>query len=220
MLPPMVLLLALSLPAQAPECLSLNSYLQTMREYPLSGIDLYKADDGSPAGRIIRMDFSASPPVLELDGASPAALGSLCVRRGDVEKTLVYRIVRIEHDYDGTACVSYDEGRPHSALFQRAPHNRGKEIQLHPYRRKEGSWSRISSRAGFFHDALRFDCGIRVGDAELASLLDDPSASEGHVILRQDSPLAEDPAFEKLSEFEWKGLRYAIGTGFVLGAEE
>ena len=211
MFPATILLLSLS--AQAPDCLSLNAYLQSMRQFPLYNVELF-TPEGKKAGRIVRLDFGVSPPVLELRGAHREAIRELCMGRADVEKQVVYKIVRIDHDNDGTACVSYEEGRPHSRLFQRIAHNQGKELQLHPYRKRKGRWIRLSAQSGFFHEAIKFECGIQVGDAELVALLDDSAASDGRFVVRADSPWAKKKkGFEELSAFEWKGVRYLVGSG-------
>lgn len=209
-------LLLLTLAPQASDCFSLQDYLQSMRQFPIANFDLF-TPEGKEAGRIVRLDYAASPPVMELQGAHPAALNQLCLRRSDIEKLVVYKIVRIEHDFDGTACVSYEEGKAHSRLFQRMEHNQGQELQLHPYRQREGRWSRIRAQSGFFHEALKFKCGIQVGESELAALLDDPAAIDGRLVVRADSPIATQDGFEELSEFEWKGVRYLVGSG--LGIE-
>ncbi len=214
MYPPTALLLALFSQVSSTDCLSLNAYLQSMRQFPLRNVQLL-TPEGKKAGHLVRLDFNASPPVLELRGANRNAMNRLCIQRDAVEKLVVYRIVRLEHDFDGTACVTYEEGKPHSRLFQRMPHNRGKELQLHPYRERKGRWSRVRAQSGFSHEALKFECGIQVGQAQLLALLEDGAASDGHLVVRADSPWARK-GFEELSSFEWKGVRYLIGSGLAI----
>lgn len=197
-------------------CISLLDYAQTMRAIPLRDVDLYNSSSSERMARVVELDLSTNPRITRFEGTQPEDLGSVCVLRDDVERQIAYQLSVIVHDSDGVACVTFDEGRPHSKLFQRLEHNQGLEARLHPYARRHGEWRRIDARAGFTQEVFLFDCGVRVGDSGLLDVLKDGLLDGGDTVVRADSPLAAEPGFEKKSEFQWNGKAYWTGTGLAV----
>ncbi|MFQ5740948.1 MAG: hypothetical protein ACE5JX_18255 [Acidobacteriota bacterium] len=203
-------------PKEPAPCLTLQWYLQTMKEFPLQGMNLYRTSDRLPAGEVRRLDFSVQPPVLTLEGVEPLSLDQLCLMRRDLEQLMAYRIDVIQHNLDGMACVSFEEGLTHSSQFQKVIHNRGVEIRVYPFRRHEGVWKRVAAQSGFAREVFAFECGVRVGPPELLKAMDQLLSHSGHQLVRQDGVPASHPGFQRLTSIEIGNVRYWIGTGLAL----
>src|SRR3989442_1869936 len=102
-------------PQQTEACMTLAHYMSTMGDLPLENVNLYRHSDHTPAGKIEKLDMHSNPPVLSLSGLQYGYSNEkLCLLRADIEKLLVYRVSLIDHDNDGLACVSFEEGKAHS----------------------------------------------------------------------------------------------------------
>lgn len=210
-----VLLLAgLAHAASSPACFPLGQAAALLKGFPLQGLPVYEEGQEAPVDKIAGVDWSKGAPLITLEAKAPAA--SLCLMRADLEKRLVYRLVRIEHEFDGTSCVSFEEGMPHAKVFQRIPHNRGKEIRLDPYFESDSGFVRMNARAGFIGEALAFECGIKVGDEGLQELLPNASIEDAAQLIRADGSRAEDERFVKSGEYTWNGVLFLVGSGLPL----
>ncbi len=209
------LLIMLAPPLATPDCISIADYQRAPAVVQLRGVDLYASSSPERVGRLVELDLSRNPPTIRFEGVAPRDLESVCVLRDDVELKIAYQLDVIAQDWDGVACVTFDEGRPHSLLFQRREHNQGQEVRLYPFGRVGAQWRRIDARAGFAHEAFAFERGITVGDAGLLKALKNSSLDGSDTVVRAGSPLASEPGFNKKSESRSVGGQQSQGRAKV-----
>lgn len=210
------LLILSAAPAKTGDCITLSDYQRTLAVVELRGVDLYKSSAPEKVGRVLALDLSRNPPSARFEGGPPSNWRAVCVLRDEVELEVAYQLSVIVHDWDGVACVTFDEGRPHSRLFQRVEHNQGREVRLYPFARTSGGWRRIDARAGFTRESFQFDCGVTVGDVEVLEALKNGLLDGADTVVRAASHFAKNPAFEKKSEFTWNQKVYWTGTGLAV----
>ncbi|HEY3132928.1 MAG TPA: hypothetical protein VGL91_25985 [Acidobacteriota bacterium] len=194
--------------------MTLTQYISTMGDIPLENVTLYRHSDHTPAGKIEKLD-THSHPVLSVSGLQYGPSDQkLCLLRADIEKLLVYRVSLVDHDNDGLACISFEEGKAHSKSFQFAPHNRAREIRFYAYRFYSGYWRQVGPRSGFSQEAFSFQCGVHVGNPSLIALAEKGQIRHGQILLLSESAYADSPEFRREDEVLLGNTTYLRGTGF------
>ncbi|MGI8782658.1 MAG: hypothetical protein ACR2L2_03270 [Acidobacteriota bacterium] len=208
-----VVLLALFAFQDGSDCLTLDRYMRSMREIPLEQVSLYKHPEHTPGGRIEELNLSARPAVIELSGAGEQRpeWSLLCVRRADLENHILYRVSVRQHNNDGLACISFDEGMPHGTVYQQAAHNRAREITLTGYWFSDKRWNPLPLQSGFSQESFLFDCGVRVGNPALLDLLERGQLEDGQALLPASSPLRAAAQFRGDVEVQLGNTRYLVG---------
>lgn len=198
-------------------CIELAEYARKMADFPVEGVDLYRHTDHQRVAKIEKLDLTAEPPVFSVSGieGGQPLLKDFCVRRSDLEERVVYRISILEHDYDGLACVSFEEGMAHGKSFQLPPHNKSREIRLYGYRRAGSQWMALAPRTGFSEEAFVFNCGVRTGPVPLIAILESGQIRDGQILLTPTHPLANSPEFTRDGEIRFREKTYLRGAGFT-----
>lgn len=198
--------------------MTLERYTRSMREIPLEQVSLYKHPEHTAGGRIEELNLSARPAVIEFSGAGDQRpdLSLLCVRRADLENHIVYRVSVRQHNNDGLACISFDEGMPHGKVYQQAAHNRAREITLTAYWLSDKVWKPLALQSGFSQESFRFDCGVRVGNPALLDLLERGRLEDGQALLPVSSPFRAAAQFQGDAEVQLGNTRYLLGQAASL----
>lgn len=198
---------------QDSDCLTLERYMRSMWGIPLVQVSLYQHPEHTAVGRIGELNLSARPPVIELSraGEQRPDWSLLCVRRADLENHIVYRVSVRQHNNDGLACISFDEGMPHGKAYQQTAHNRAREITLTGYWFSDKRWNPLALQSGFSQESFLFDCGVRVGNPALLDLFERGQLEDGKALLPVSSTLRDAAQFRGDVEVRLGNARYLVG---------